>query len=248
MGEKMSVINKIRGLRTQHETRCTAVIVAAGSSQRMGRDKILMEIGSAPVIAYTLKAFQSCDRIDEIVVVTKRDNLQSLADICSKYGISKVRRVVSGGSSRAESALIGVLNAVESSSLIAIHDGARPFVSAELIEKVIAEAEQSGAAAPAVRATDTVRIVNKKGAVIDTPDRSLVALVQTPQIFSAEIIKNALNKAVSKDLPITDDCSAVEAAGGKVSIVDGEADNIKLTTARDIYVAEKILADRGELI
>lgn len=244
----MSVINKIRKKKSAQEPHCTAVILAAGNSQRMGRDKILMNIGNAPAIAYTLKAFQNSDRIDEIVVVTKRESLQKLADICSEYEISKVSRVVSGGSTRVESAYIGVLNANESSTVIAIHDGARPFPSAGLIERTVNAAEQYGAATPAVRATDTVRIVNKKGVVIDTPDRSLVALIQTPQVFNSELIKNALSRALERDLPITDDCSAVEAMGTKVTVVDGELDNIKLTTKRDAYVAERILADRGELM
>ncbi|MDO4815413.1 MAG: 2-C-methyl-D-erythritol 4-phosphate cytidylyltransferase [Bacillota bacterium] len=244
----MSVINKIRKIITPQEPHCTAVILAAGNSQRMGSDKILMTIGGAPVIAYTLKAFQNSDRIDEIIVVTKHDSLQSLADICGKYDISKVSRIVCGGSSRAESALIGVLNANENATLIAIHDGARPFLTAALIERTVNAAEQFGAAAPAVRATDTVRIMNKKGAVVDTPDRSLVALVQTPQVFNADVIKSALTKVVEKKLPVTDDCSAVEAMGVKVTVVDGEFDNIKLTTKRDVYVAERILADRGELM
>lgn len=229
-------------------TRCTAVILAAGNSQRMGRDKILMDIGGAPVIAYTLKAFQDCDSIDEIIVVTKFESIEQLADICNKYGITKARRVVRGGRTRAESALIGVCNASADSNLIAIHDGARPFPSKGLIERTILAAEESYAVAPAVRATDTVRILNKKGVVVDTPDRDLVALIQTPQVFSADIIKGALTKAVEKDLPITDDCSAVESMGIKVTVVDGEADNIKLTTQRDIYAAEKILADRGILM
>ena len=244
----MSVIDKFIKSKLSRKSFCSAVIVAAGNSQRMGKDKILMDIGGAPVIAYTLKAFQNSDKINEIIVVTKADSIQQLADICQKYGITKAHRVVSGGKTRAESALIGVCNTSEEAGLIAIHDGARPFPSPALIERVVCTAEESNAAAPAVRATDTVRILNKKGVVVDTPDRNLVALVQTPQVFNADIIKGALTKAVEKDLPITDDCSAVEALGFKVSIVDGEPENIKLTTRRDIYAAERILQDRGALL
>lgn len=244
----MSVINKIRQFANVRKPFCTAVILAAGNSQRMGRDKILMDIGGAPVIAYTLRAFQASHKIDEIVVVTKRDNIQPIADICNKYGITKARRVVEGGSTRMQSSLIGVCNANEEATLIAIHDGARPFPSPALIERTVCAAEEFSSAAPAVRATDTVRILNKKGAVVDTPDRDLVALIQTPQVFDADIIKGALTKAVEKDLPITDDCSAVENLGFKVAIIDGEPDNIKLTTQRDIYIAEKILSDRGALL
>lgn len=248
IGEIMSVIDKFLKGKITRKDYCSAVILAAGNSQRMGKDKILMDIGGAPVIAYTLKAFQECDRINEIVIVTKFDSIQPMADICHKYGISKAKRVVSGGSTRAQSALIGVSNTNPDATIIAIHDGARPFPSKSLIERTVYAAEESYAAAPAVRATDTVRILNKKGTVVDTPDRELVALIQTPQAFSADIIKGALTKAVDKKLPITDDCSAVEALGFKVTIVDGEPENIKLTTKRDIYAAEKILADRGKLM
>lgn len=244
----MSVIDKIKKIKNISKSYCSAVIVAAGNSQRMGKDKILMDIGGAPVIAYTLRSFQASEVIDEIIIVTKGESIQRMADICSEYGITKARRVVCGGKTRAESALIGVSNTSENATVIAIHDGARPFPSRALIERAVMAAEESYAAAPAVRATDTVRILNKKGVVVDTPDRELIALVQTPQVFNADIIKGALTKAVEKNLPITDDCSAVEAMGFKVVIVDGERDNIKLTTQSDIYAAEKILADRGTLM
>lgn len=243
----MSVIDKFIKYRQNKDTFCSAVIVAAGNSQRMGKDKILMPINGKPVIAYTLEAFQNSDCIDEIIVVTKLDNLAVIADICNEYGITKTSKVVCGGKCRAESSLAGIQSVSEEASLIAIHDGARPFVSGRVIERCVAAAEENSAAAPAVFATDTVRILNKKGAVVSTPDRDLVALIQTPQIFEASLIKTALEKAVEKQLPITDDCSAVEAMGVKVSIVGGEPDNIKLTTARDVYIAEKIIEERNEV-
>ena len=210
----------------------------------MGKDKILMPIGGAPVIAHTLKALQSSDRIDEIVIVTKYESIQEIADICNEHGISKASRVIRGGKTRLESALIGVSNVSEKATLIAIHDGARPFVTEKLIDRVVHAAKTHSAAAPAVTASDTVRLLNSKGAVTATPDRDLVALVQTPQVFLAELIKAALTRAMDKGFRVTDDCSAVEAMGYKVTIVAGEADNIKLTTTRDIYAAEGILAER----
>ena len=133
----------------------------------------------------------------------------------------------------------------EKATLIAIHDGARPFVSEKLIERVVHAAKAHSAAAPAVTSSDTVRLLNSKGAVAETPDRDLVALVQTPQVFIAELIKAALTRAVDKNVRVTDDCSAVEAMGYKVTIVAGEADNIKLTTTKDLYAAEGILAERS---
>ncbi len=241
----MSIINKIFKLKTNDGDFCTAVVLAAGNSQRMGRDKILMPLGGIPVIAHTLKALQASDCIDEIVVVTKYESLQEVADICHDYGIKKASKVVLGGKTRTESSLIGVSNADAKAKYIAIHDGARPFLSSGLIERVVHSAHQHDAAAPAVAPTDTVRVLNSKGAVTETPSRDLVALMQTPQVFMTEMIKAALTRAQDKGIKITDDCSAVEAMGYKVTIVAGEADNIKLTTARDMYIAEGILAERS---
>lgn len=240
----MSVIDKLLKFKTTAPDFCSAVVLAAGNSLRMGKDKILMPIGGAPVIAHTLKALQSSDRIDEIVIVTKYESIQEIADICNEHGISKASRVIRGGKTRLESALIGVSNVSEKATLIAIHDGARPFVTEKLIDRVVHAAKTHSAAAPAVTASDTVRLLNSKGAVTATPDRDLVALVQTPQVFLAELIKAALTRAMDKGFRVTDDCSAVEAMGYKVTIVAGEADNIKLTTTRDIYAAEGILAER----
>lgn len=241
----MSVIDKILRFKSPVKNYCTAVIVAAGSSQRMGKDKILMTLGDRPVIAHTLSAFQNCDVIDEIIVVTRFESIQKIADICNAYGISKASKIVRGGKTRAESSLLGICEASDEATVIAIHDGARPFASEELIERAVSAAYEHNAVTPAISATDTVRILNLKGAVTSTPDRDTVALIQTPQAFNADIIKGALSKAVEKNLKLTDDCSAVEAIGVKVTVVAGEQTNIKLTSAMDIYVAEKILADRG---
>lgn len=241
----MSVIGKFFKFKTNNEDFCTAIIVAAGNSQRMGRDKIMMPLGDRPVIAHTLAAFQKCEYIDEIIVVTKFERLQEIADICNDYKIDKTSKIVRGGRTRAESALLGVSEANDRSTLIAIHDGARPFVSTALIDRAVNSAKVNHAVAPAVYSTDTVRIVNTKGVVVSTPNRDTVALIQTPQVFDADLIKSALTKAVEKNMRITDDCSAVEALGVKVTVVAGEQTNIKLTSSTDTYLAEKILADRG---
>lgn len=241
----MSIINKIFKLKANDDNFCTAVVLAAGNSQRMGRDKILMPLGGMPVIAHTLKALQASDCIDEIVVVTRYESLQEVADICHSYGITKTSKVVLGGKTRTESSLMGVSNADERAKYIAIHDGARPFLTDKLIERVVHSAQQHSAAAPAIAPTDTVRVLNSKGVVTETPPRDLVALMQTPQVFMTEMIKAALTRARDKGVKITDDCSAVEAMGYKVTVVAGEQDNIKLTTARDMYIAEGILAERS---
>lgn len=240
----MSIINKLFRQKSD-EAFLSVVVLAAGNSRRMGRDKILMPLDGRPVIARTLQALQDCECVDEIVVVTRAESIQELADICSDYGITKTGRVMLGGRTRLESALIGALSTDERARYIAVHDGARPFVTEKLVERVYHSAMAHGAAAPAVASTDTVRILNSKGTVVQTPARELVALMQTPQIFLAEMIKTSLTKAKQKGMKITDDCSAAEAFGYKVSIVAGDADNIKLTTARDLYIAEGIVAERS---
>ncbi len=240
----MSFISKVFKSKDNDENFCTAVVLAAGNSQRMGKDKILMPLGGQPVIAHTLIALQNSECINEIIVVTKYESLQEIADICSRYNISKISKVLRGGRTRAESSLIGVNKASEKAKYIAIHDGARPFLTNSLIERVVHSAYQHSASAPAVSSTDTVRILNSKGAVVETPSRDLVALMQTPQVFMTEMIKTALTRAQQKGIRTTDDCSAVESMGYKVTIVAGDPDNIKLTTARDLYIAEGILAER----
>ncbi len=242
----MSVIDILKKGIQNKKPYCSAVIVAAGNSQRMGKDKILMDLKDKPVIAYTLEAFQKSEYIDEIVVVTKLDNLAVIADICNEYGITKTSKVVCGGKTRAESSLAGILSVSDEATHIAVHDGARPFVTDKVIERCMIAARNCPAVTPGVSAIDTVRILNKKDTVVSTPDRNLVALIQTPQIFDADVIRNAMEKAVEKKLPITDDCSAVEAMGIKACVVSGDPDNIKLTTARDIYIAERIIEERSD--
>jgi len=241
----MSVIDILFKTINPQSPLCSAVILAAGSSQRMGADKILMELGGMPVIARTLLVFQSCVSVNEIIVVTASERIERISDICSEYGITKISRVVCGGRTRAESALAGVMHCDRNARLIAIHDGARPFITDGLITRTVSDASESRASAPAIRPTDTVRILDAEGKVILTPERNNVALMQTPQVFDADIIKGALTNAVEKNAAITDDCFAVEAMGLRVSIVEGETDNIKLTTVRDICIAERIIEKRG---
>ena len=225
---------------------CSAVIVAAGSSQRMGTDKIMAELGGIPVLIRTLNAFEKSEFIDEIIVVTRMSMLQEIADLCKANSISKLSNVVAGGASRMESALAGVSAVKKNASLVAVHDGARPFVSAELIESLVLAAAKNHAAVPVVKSTDTLKLVDDKGFIRGTVDRETTLRVQTPQIFAADILKGALTNAVKKELFFTDDAAAVEAMGVKAITVVGDEDNIKLTTPRDILIAEFILKSKGE--
>ena len=235
--------------RKKEETpHCSAVIVAAGSSQRMGSDKLLHNLGIMPVLARTLLVFQDCELVDEIVVVTRMEKLEEVADLCKKYRIEKASKVISGGATRMESALAGVSEVKSRAKLIAIHDGARPLVSVELIENTVRAAAKYKAAVPAIKSVDTLKLAEDGETVTGSLDRELVLRVQTPQVFDADLIKGALTFAAEKKLPLTDDCSAVELMGVKARIVPGEEDNIKLTTPRDMLFAAAILKDRGEYL
>lgn len=222
----------------------TAVIVAAGSSQRMGQDKLTLSIGEMSVIERTLRAFESCESIHEIIIVTREDRLQEMADLGAKCGITKLRQVVIGGSTRAGSSLAGVTAADRQSTLIGIHDAARPLITPEGISAVYQAAQDYQAAAPILPLKDTVKEL-KDGKLISTPPRDHLAAVQTPQVFQADLIRAALSEAVQKDLPITDDCSAVEAMGIPIKAVEGWEENIKITTPFDVVIAEEILRRRG---
>jgi len=225
---------------------CSAVIVAAGSSQRMGSDKIMMKLGAMPVLARTVLAFENNENVDEIIIVTKTEKLEEIADMCFKNGLHKVKQVVSGGATRMESALAGVSACRHGAELIAIHDGARPLVSQELITRTIEAARAYRAAVPAVASTDTLKIVDERGFITGTLDRSVTRRVQTPQVFEADLIKGALTKAVEKNLALTDDCSAMDMMGVKTITVEGELTNIKITTPEDMVTAKAIVEDRGD--
>ena len=232
--------------KKQKEPHCSVVVVAAGSSERMGSDKMLMTLGAKPVIIRTLMAFQQSPMLDDIVVVTRQEKIMGLADMIKLYDISKVTQVISGGATRMESALAGVSAVKEGAKLIAIHDGARPLVTQGVIRRVVEAANEHMAAVPAVPCVDTLKQVNQEGVVIGSVDRSSVVRVQTPQVFDADLIKGALSRAVEKNLPLTDDCSAMEMMGVKTYVVEGDAGNIKLTEPDDMILAEAILKNRGE--
>ena len=219
---------------------CSAVVVAAGASRRMGQDKILAELGGIPVIARTLLAFERAEQVDEIVVVTREDQVAQVAGLCRDFQISKATKVIRGGATRTQSARMGTLEAAGAAQLIAIHDGARPLVSQEVIAAAIGKAAQTGAAAPAVPVKDTIKQA-AEGVVERTLDRSTLYAVQTPQVFEASLIRAALQKALEDGVELTDDCAAVERLGMRVWLTPGRGDNLKLTTPEDLIWAEGLL-------
>lgn len=221
--------------------RCGAVIVAAGSASRMGGiDKVMAPLGGTPMVARTAAAFQNCDAIAEIVIVTRPDLIRPISSLCA--GMDKVRAVVAGGSSRQESVWQGLNALSEDIQLAAIHDGARPLVSNLVIDRTVRAANSYGAAAPAVPVKDTIKVV-KGGLVEKTPDRATLQAVQTPQVFDFDLLRGALKKAEEEKAAVTDDCSAVERLGVKVKIVEGDERNLKVTTPMDLKIAEMLLEE-----
>jgi len=217
---------------------CSAVIVAAGSARRMGGiDKIMADLGGKPVIYRAIRAFEDCPAIHEIIVVTREDLIGPVSQWCAAWDCKKARMVLCGGSDRLASVSIGCAAVSKKSKLIAVHDGARPLVSQRIISETVAMAGKTGAAAPAIGVKDTVKQA-QNGAVTATPDRSSLFAVQTPQIFDADLLRAALKNASDKSLPVTDDCSCVEALGMRVFLTEGEERNLKITTPMDLKIAE----------
>lgn len=221
--------------------RCGTVIVAAGSASRMGGiDKVMAPLGGTPMVARTAAAFQNCDAIAEIVIVTRPDLIRPISALCA--GMDKVRAVVAGGSSRQESVWLGLNALSEDIQLAAIHDGARPLVSNLVIDRTVRAANSYGAAAPAVPVKDTIKVV-KGGLVEKTPERATLQAVQTPQVFDFDLLRGALKQAEEEKAAVTDDCSAVERLGMKVKIVEGDERNLKVTTPMDLKIAEMLLEE-----
>ena len=220
---------------------CGAVIVAAGTASRMGGiDKVMAPLGGEPMIVRTVRAFQKCDVIREIVIVTREDLILQITDLCR--GFDKVQSVVAGGADRPESVRNGLIALSPKVRLAAIQDGARPLVSNAVIDRTVRAAHTYGAAAPGIAVKDTIKTV-RGGMVVETPDRSMLRAIQTPQVFDRDLLRAALEKAKQEEAVITDDCSAVERLGMSVRIVEGEESNIKITTPLDLKIAELLLEE-----
>ena len=227
---------------------CAALVPAAGSSSRMGRttNKLLEPLEGAPVLVRTLTSLQLAEGIDEIVVAAREEELVEISQLCRTYGITKCTKVVRGGESRVHSVLLAALEASPEASLLAVHDGARPLVTPELVDRVVHAAANCGAAAPALPVKDTVKTVREDGSVERTLERDSLRAVQTPQVFEASLLKAALQAALESGAAVTDDCSAVERLGKVVFLVEGEEENLKITTPVDLILAEAILKAREE--
>lgn len=220
----------------------SAMILAAGMSHRMGSEvnKQFIIIGGKPILAHAIEKFQASRLVDEIVVVGRESELSYIErEIVKKYGFTKVINVVQGGPERHDSAFRGLIATSDKTDIILSHDGARPFVSLDIIERTIIEAYNKKAAIAGVPVKDTVKFVSS-GTIIKTPDRKLIWNAQTPQAFDKELLLLAYKEAFKRGITETDDASIVENFGQEVSIVMGAYENIKITTPDDVILGEAL--------
>lgn len=243
----MGLFDKLRHLSDRSLPLCSMIVAAAGNSSRMGgQDKLFAPLGGMPVLRRTLLAIDKSELVTEIVVAVSADNLEPVADLVAQTMLTKPVRVVLGGATRTASVFAAAAECNPAAGLIAVHDGARPLVQSADIDELIRRAHRLHAVAPAIPVKDTVKQCDETGRVVATPERSALRAVQTPQVFHAAILKAALQNALQNELAITDDCAAVERLGKAVYLVEGRADNIKITTPEDLAVAQALLQQREE--
>lgn len=229
-----------------------AIVLAAGRGKRMGTTvpKQFLEIEGKPIIYYTLQSFEESELADEVILVTGEE-LRGYCqkEIVEKFGFHKVKKVISGGKERYDSVYEG-LKACEDCAYVYIHDGARPFVTEEVIRRSLEGAKEYGASIAAVPSKDTVKVGNAQGIVVETLDRSVLWNVQTPQTFSYSLIRKAHEEMRKREMTgVTDDSMLVEELGlCQVKLVEGSYDNIKITTPEDLILAEKIIENKRALV
>ncbi len=206
------------------------LILAGGESRRMnGINKQFTLIDGVPVIIKSALAFQNCETVSGIIIAARECDTGRIEELCARYGITKLKAVVVGGQTRTESAACAFA-ASDNADMIMVHDGARPYVSAELIGRIAADAQRYGAAIPAVPVKDTIKFSDESGFSAGTPDRAMLRAVQTPQAFRRELYEKMINSG--KDA--TDDAGLAELLGIKVKLTEGEPTNIKITTPDDL--------------
>lgn len=216
----------------------TAIIVAAGSGTRMGGiDKVFSPLCGVPVLARSAAPFQASDAIGRIVLVVAADRLDDGRALASQRGLTKVTAIVEGGPRRQDSVRLG-LDALGACDYVLVHDGPRPFVTAELIERGLAAARETGAAVPAVPVTETVKEAGPEGLVVRTLDRGRLWAVQTPQVFRYDLLMRA-HREITTD--VTDDASMLEALGLPVQLYEGSRTNMKITTPEDLLLGGALL-------
>ncbi len=220
--------------------RVCAVIAAGGASSRMGFDKLTADLCGLPVLIHTVNAFERCDLIDEIVVVTREEHIPALLADVKYQGFKKLRSIVKGGDTRQQSVYAGVCACSPDMQYICVHDGARPLVTDAVIEAAVNAAVRHGAATAAVPAKDTIK--RRSGDfVAETLPRETLVQVQTPQVFKKELYLRAFSQSGEA---YSDDCQLIESLGATVALSKGDYQNIKLTTEEDFILAEAFLMQR----
>lgn len=236
---------KTKSYRTQKNI---AIIVAAGTGSRMEAEipKQFLELGGEPILTHTLRAFDASPLIDEIVLVVGAEPVNSMRqdvyvreEIVDRNGFRKVRHIVQGGRERHESVRAGLACCTDA-AYIFVQDAVRPFVTEKILERGWETVCRFGTAICGMPSKDTIKVTDESGRVLDTPDRSRTWIVQTPQIFAADLLRRAYDKLGTKDRGITDDAMVVERAGGEVHMFPGDYRNIKITTPEDLLLAEAL--------
>lgn len=219
------------------------IVVAGGKSERMGPDvdKAFLTLGTKPVLAYSLQAFERCPDIDGVILVVRKDRLDAGRGLIQIFGCSKVRKVVAGGHQRQDSVWNGLSQLGEEVKIVAVHDGARPCVTPELISETVRSAKRCGSGVAAVKITDTVKDVERSFKVLKTVDRTKLWGVQTPQTFRLDILRKAFAVVRKKKATVTDEASAVELLGEDVHLVPSSLSNIKITSPEDLGLAAAFL-------
>ncbi len=223
----------------------SAIIVAGGSSERMGFDKLLALLGDKPVLVHTIDAFENTDSVREIILVAREERIREFEELIRQSPFKKVRRVVAGGKHRQDSVRAGLDSLDASAAYVAVHDAARPLVMPQQIERVLAVAREQGAAALAEPVTDTLKRADQNRLVTGGVSRDGLYAMQTPQIFARELLERAYAGVAEKNLSVTDEVSAVEHLGAKVVLVPNDEWNIKITYPRDLFLAQAALARRA---
>jgi len=221
----------------------SAIIVAAGKSERMGveTDKAFLSLGPRPVLAWSLLAMEQCPDIDQIVLVVRKDRIPAARGMVQMFGISKIRAVVAGGARRQDSVWNGLEALDPDTRIVAVHDGARPCLSSDLVSETIRSAKRFGSGVAASRMVDTIKLVERGTTVERTLDRDKLWAVQTPQTFKIEILRKAYVALKKNDSLVTDEAAAVELLGEPVRLVEWAKPNPKITTAEDLPVAAALL-------
>ncbi|MDP9098644.1 MAG: 2-C-methyl-D-erythritol 4-phosphate cytidylyltransferase [Verrucomicrobiota bacterium] len=223
----------------------SAIIVAGGSSERMGFDKLLALLGDKPVLAHTIDAFERTDSVKEIIVVARPERVAEVQELVRQSDFKKVRRVVAGGKNRQDSVRHGLESLDSRADYVAVHDAARPLVMPEQIKRVLAAAREHEAAALAEPVTDTLKRAGENRLVTGGVSRDGLYAMQTPQIFARELLERAYANVAEKNLSVTDEASAVEHLGAKVVLVPNDEWNVKITYPRDLFLAQAALARRS---